>query len=174
MGHAFAYKVNWRCCTSYHIHMKTGRFEVLWPNGSTSYVNISGDTFRPLVKAWNNGDMDELVRYSYALSFTCSHYNDSLCSQLDVFHACPQGGCDREQFQSGVADLRRLDRAYARCIADLEARDSSSNAPPITDLAWEAPSLVEEFPSSAAALGGLASYQKADVLKSGRLSEGCG
>ena len=43
--------------------MKTGRFKVLWPDGSESYVNISGDTLRPLVEAWNNGDMDELVRY---------------------------------------------------------------------------------------------------------------
>ena len=102
-------------------------------------------------------------------------YHTSLYSQLDVFHACPQGGCDREQFQSSVADLKRLDEAYARCIADLEALGSSSNAPPISDLAWEAPSLVEEFPSSAVEggrEGGSASYQKGDVLKSGRLSEG--
>ena len=107
------------------------------------------------------------------------HMYASLYSQLDVFHACPQGGCDREQFQSSVANLKRLDEAYARCIADLEARGSSRNAPPISDLAWEAPSLVEEFPSSAVVggreggrEGGSASYQKGDVLKSGRLSEG--
>ena len=72
-----------------------------------------------------------------------------------MLHACCQGGCNREKFQSNIDGLRRLDDATLR----------------VTLLSREEPSLVRDFLSPTVA-GGSASYQKGDVLKSGKESAG--